>query len=271
MIWCALHGVLQPTTVQPCPVFCTVLPCCWTGAFSHGVLVAVAGDPRERELEDSNNPSYYVLGLLPLMSSVFVNLFGQRIASLITLGTVFVASAGTTIATAMNDGTDEWTPTKFVGVGMGCYTGAVATKVATGNIKFAYGVQGATVGAIVSRFATFIWRPRLLWLVPELADYMDWVDLTVAGMFGGAAAWISNTYRGIISIFATSAIGTLGFVQVASGYGIPGMDNFTLGNLMGGGVTCGATDMGCWFSMAWVMLMAGGGTMNQVRVAVKFR
>jgi hypothetical protein len=221
---------------------------------------------RQGTLAERNNPSYYVLGLLPLASSVFVNLFGQRIASLITLATVFVASAGTTIAAAMNDGSDDWTPTKVVGVGMGVYTGSVATKVATGNIKFAYGVQGATVGAIVSRFATFIWRPKLLWLVPELIDYMDWVDLTVAGMFGGAAAWISNTYRGIISIFATSAIGTFGFVQVASGYGIPGIDNFTLDKLMAGGVACDATDTSCWISLGFVMIMAVGGTVNQFKM-----
>ena len=52
---------------------------------------------------DSTNPSYYVLGLLPLVSSLFINLFGQRIASLITLATVFFASAGATIAAALSD------------------------------------------------------------------------------------------------------------------------------------------------------------------------
>lgn len=223
-------------------------------------------DGRQTELAESNNPSFYVLGLLPLVSSLFVNLFGQRIASLITLATVFVASAGTTIAAAMNDGTDEWTPTKVVGVGMGIYAGSVSTKVATGNIKFAYGVQGATVGAVVSRFSTFIWRPKVLWLIPELIPYMDWVDLTVAGMFGAAAAWVSNAYRGIISIFATSAIGTFGFIQVAAGYGIPGIDNFTLDKMMAGGVNCAETDIACWMSLGVVSLMAIGGTVNQFKM-----
>lgn len=221
---------------------------------------------RQTELAESNNPSFYVIGLVPLASSVFVNLFGQRIASLITLATVFFASAGTAIAAALNDGTDEWSPTKVVGVGMGIYTGSVATKVATGNIKFAYGVQGATVGAVMSRFLTFIWRPKLLWLVPELTDYMGWVDLTVAGMFGAAAAWISNTYRGIISIFATAAIGTFGTVQVASAYGIPGISNFTLTKLMEGGVSCETTDTACWISLGFVALMAIGGTVNQFKM-----
>ena len=44
-----------------------------------------------------------MLGLLPLVSSLFINLFGQRIASLITLATVFFASAGATIAAALSD------------------------------------------------------------------------------------------------------------------------------------------------------------------------
>ena len=72
------------------------------------------------------------------------------------------------------------------------YSGSVATKVATGNIKFAYGVQGASVGAVVSRFSTFLWRPLVVKLVPELEEHglMDWVDLTVAGGFGAGAAWI---------------------------------------------------------------------------------
>lgn len=221
---------------------------------------------RQSELAEGKNPSFYVLGMLPLATSVFINLFGQRIASLITLVTVFVASAGTTIAAALNDGTDEWTPTKFVGVGMGIYTGSVATKVATGNIKFAYGVQGATVGAVLSRFSTFIWRPKVLWLVPELMPYMDWVDLTVAGMFGAGAAWVSNAYRGIISIFATSAIGTFGFVQVAAAYGFPGIDNFTLDKMMDGGVNCERTDTACWISLGVVSLMAVGGTVNQFKM-----
>eukprot|EP01048_Picozoa_sp_COSAG05_P009420 COSAG05_NODE_773_length_7441_cov_3.657042_2_plen_1076_part_00 len=108
--------------------------------------VSAAGQNSTRHVspDEYANPSFYVLGLLPAAGTTFVTFFGQRIASLITLGTVFVASAGATIAAAMNDGSDEFTPRKLVGVGMGCYAGGVATKVATGNIKFAYGVQGGT-------------------------------------------------------------------------------------------------------------------------------
>ena len=84
-----------------------------------------------------------------------------------------------------------------------------------------------------------------MWLIPELTPYMDWVDLTVAGMFGAGAAWVSNQYRGIISIFATAAIGAFGFVQVAAGYGIPGIENFTLANLMAGGLSCSDDDTSC--------------------------
>ena len=51
---------------------------------------------------------------------------------------------------------------------------------------------GASVGAVVSRFSTFLWRPLVVKLVPELEEHglMDWVDLTVAGGFGAGAAWI---------------------------------------------------------------------------------
>jgi Ca2+-binding EF-hand superfamily protein len=215
---------------------------------------------------DYSNPSFYVIGLLPAALASFVNFFGQRIASLLTLFTVFFASAGTTISAAMNDGTDDFTPSKLVGVGMGCYAGGVATKVASGNIKFAYGVQGASVGAVVSRLTTFIWRPKILWLAPELAPYMEWVDLTVAIQFGIAAAWVSNTYRGLISIFATAAIGTLGFVQVAVAYQIPGMDKFTFGNIMAGGVSCGEGEDSCWGALGFLMLMLVGGTANQFKM-----
>ena len=148
------------------------------------------------------------------------------------------------------------------------YSGSVATKVATGNIKFAYGVQGASVGAVVSRFSTFLWRPLVVKLVPELEEHglMDWVDLTVAGGFGAGAAWISNQYRGIISIFATAAIGAMGFVQTAVGYGIPGMEKFTVGALMSGGVACADDDVGCWFSGSIVLGLLVGGTMNQFKM-----
>ena len=241
---------------------------------------------------DYTNPSFYVLGLLPLVTCVFVNFFGQRVASVITLATVFVASAGATIAAALNDGTDEFTPQKFMGVAAGMYSGSVALKVASGNIKFAYGVQGASIGALVSRFSLGIWQPMILKLVPELGVIRDpalsgvvecpgiinsagecliphpkifgWVDLTVAAGFGAAAAWISNQYRNIISIFATAAIGTLGFVQTAMAYGIPGMENFTMSKLSSGGVQC-STD-GCWAAGAVVLAMMWGGTMNQFKM-----
>ena len=219
-----------------------------------------------RTVEEYSNPSFYVLGILPAMSTTFVNFFGQRIASLITLMTVFFASAGATIAASLNDGDDEFTPNKLLGVGMGMYAGGVATKVATGNIKFAYGVQGASVGAVVSRLATFIWRPKLLWLIPELEPAMDWVDLAMAGLFGAAAAWISNTYRGLISIFATAAIGTMGTVQVLGAYSIPGMGKFTLARIMADGVSCGAGEDSCWMSGALVLSLLLGGTANQFKM-----
>jgi len=221
--------------------------------------------PDSPDPDAPRNPSFFVLGLLPLLSSLFVNLFGQRIASLITLATVFFASAGSIIASALA-GEGGFTPAKLVGVSMGVYSGSVATKVATGNIKFAYGVQGASVGAILSRFSTFIWRPRVMWLIPELTPYMGWVDLTVAGGFGAAAAWVSNQYRGIISIFATAAIGAFGFIQVAVGYGIPGIENFTMGRLMAGGVSCGGEDTSCWAAGGLVLTLLVGGTMNQFKM-----
>ena len=76
----------------------------------------------------------------------------------------------------------------------------------------------------------------------------------------------SNQYRGIISIFATAAIGAMGFVQTAVGYGIPGMDKFTVGALMSGGVACADDDVGCWFSGSIVLGLLVGGTMNQFKM-----
>jgi hypothetical protein len=78
-----------------------------------------------------------------------VNFFGGRIASLITMITVFVSSAATGITSALADRevdevtgeTADLTAGQFLGVGAGVYAGGVATKVASGNIKFAYGVQ----------------------------------------------------------------------------------------------------------------------------------
>jgi len=158
------------------------------------------------------NPSFYVLGLIPMVSSMFVNFFGQRVASLITLGTVFVSAAGTGISAALAGG-GGFTPAKFMGCFAGVFAGGTALKVASGNIKFAYGVQGATVGAVVAQFSSSLWRPVVLGLIPELEPHMGWVDLTVGGAFGAGAAYISNQYRNLISIFATSAIGTLALVQ----------------------------------------------------------
>ena len=158
---------------------------------------------------DFTNPSFYVLGLIPLASSLFVTLFGQRIASVITLGTVFVSAASATISAALNDGTDEFTPSKFIGICSGLFAGGTALKVAAGNVKFAYGVQGASIGAVASRVSVNLWRPRLLWLIPELEPYLGWVDMSAGVAFGAGAAWISNAYRNIISIFATAAMGTV--------------------------------------------------------------
>lgn len=232
-------------------------------------------EPEAGYVDDrGTSPSFYVLGLLPLASSVFVSFFGQRIASLITLITVFTASAGATISAALADRDPEadLTPSQFVGVGMGVYAGSIAVKVASGNIKFAYGVQGASVGAMVSRFSTTLWRPKLLWLIPELCMpppkecYIEWVDLAVAGIFGVAAAWISNTYRGLISILATAIIGVLAFVQTATAYGIPGIDNFTIDKLMSNGISCG-DDEDCFNAMIFLGLMLFAGTFNQFKMA----
>lgn len=213
---------------------------------------------------DYTNPSFYVLGLIPLASSLFVNLFGQRIASVITLGMVFVSTAAATVSSALNDGTDEFTPAKFMGVCSGLFAGGTALKVASGNVKFAYAVQGATIGAVASRVSISIWRPRLLWLIPELQPYLGWVDMSAGVAFGAAAAWISNAYRNIISIFATAVMGTLGFVQTTTAYGIPGMENWTLAKLADGGIQC--TDDSCWAAGAVVLASVWAGTMNQFKM-----
>jgi hypothetical protein len=112
-----------------------------------------------------------------------------------------------------------------------------------------------------------IWRPKLLWLLPELeeGDRMQWVDLTVGGGFAAAAAWISNAFRGIISVFATALIGTLGFVSVGVGYGIPGMDNFTVDKLATDGLQCNDDD--CWAGLVFLIFMAAGGTANQFKMS----
>lgn len=81
--------------------------------------VVLEPEPEAEYVDDrGSSPSFYVLGLLPLATSCFVSFFGQRIASLITLITVFTASAGATISAALADrepGSDL-TPAQFVGV-----------------------------------------------------------------------------------------------------------------------------------------------------------
>lgn len=228
-----------------------------------------AANSTSTAMGDFTNPSFYVLGLIPLASSLFVTLFGQRIASVITLGTVFVSAAGATISAALNDGTDEFTPSKFIGICSGLFAGGTALKVASGNVKFAYGVQGASIGAVVSRVSVNIWRPRLLWLIPELEPYLGWVDMSAGVAFGAGAAWISNAYRNIISIFATAAMGTLGFVQTSAAYGVPGMDNWTIENLASGGIQC--TNDSCWAAGVVVLTLLWGGTMNQFKMVRKCR
>jgi hypothetical protein len=218
-----------------------------------------AANATSTPMADYTNPSFYVLGLIPLVSSLFVNLFGQRIASVITLGTVFFSAAWATISSALDDGTDEFTPAKLMGVCSGLFAGGTALKVASGNVKFAYGVQGASIGALVSRVSVGIWQPRLLWLIPELAPYVSWVDLAGGVAFGALSAWISNTYRNLISIFATAVMGTLGFVQTTAAYGIPGMENWTLAKLSSGGIQC--PNDGCWAAGIVVLASAWGGTM----------
>jgi hypothetical protein len=172
---------------------------------------------------------------------------------------------------------------------MGLFAGSIAVKVAAGNIKFAYAVQGASVGAVLSRASTPIWKPMILETVPEicpiqastagyyddmsvaaLADskcYMDWIELGVGVSFATWAAVISNKYRGLISVVATCAIGTFGSVQIAAGFGIPGMEKFTFGSLMSGGVTCDDDDDSCWGSLYTVLGMLGGGMSNQFKLA----
>jgi hypothetical protein len=78
---------------------------------------------------------------------------------------------------------------------------------------------------------------------------------------------VSNTYRGLVSIFATSGLGTMGFVQVAAAYNIPGMNKFTLANIMVGGVSCGEGENSCWTSLGVLLIMLIGGTANQFKVS----
>jgi hypothetical protein len=184
--------------------------------------------------------------------------------------TVFASSAATGITTALRDrepGSDV-TAEQFMGVGAGVYAGGVATKVATGSIKFAYGVQGAAIGAMMSKVSVMVWKPKLLWLVPELEKsekLMNWLDLTVASAMGGLGMWVANAFKAIISVVATAVIGTLGFVGVAAGYGIPGVENFTLENLATNGLNCEDDD--CWTALGGVIVMAIGGTVNQMKMA----
>lgn len=212
------------------------------------------------------NPSFYILGLLPMATSLFVNFFGQRVASLITLATVFISAAGTGISAAIA-APGGFTPDKFIACFAGVFAGGTALKVATGNIKFAYGVQGASLGAVVSMFSSSIWRPKLLWLIPEMntPSLMGWIDLTMAGAFGAGTAYLSNTYRNIVSIFATAGIGTLGFVQTAVAYGIPGMDAFTVSSLSANGLPI-PTDFGGYVALVVVGGSLWGGTMNQFKM-----
>lgn len=241
----------------------------WADGDSGEALNATFGaaNATSTAMGDFTNPSFYVLGLIPLASSLFVTLFGQRVASVITLGTVFVSAAAATISAALDDGTDEFTPSKLVGVCSGLFAGGTALKVASGNVKFAYGVQGASIGAVASRVSVNVWRPRLLWLIPELEPYLGWVDMSAGVAFGAGAAWMSNTYRNIISIFATAAMGTLGFVQTTAAYGVPGMENWTMEKLVDGGIQC--TDDSCWAAGFVVLASAWGGTMNQFKMVRK--
>ena len=202
--------------------------------------------------DDAVNPSFFVLGFLPLAVTLFVTFFGQRIASIITLLCVFVASAGATIGAALS-APGEFTPAKFILVFMGLYAGSIATKVASSNISFAYAVQGASVGVVLSRLLTFVWRPKLLEYVPEICPVqayelgyadgmgdaeslaslpcnMGWAELAVGAGFATAAAWASNAYRGLISIIATCTIGTFGFVEVCAGEVPARIDPFVAGD-----------------------------------------
>jgi hypothetical protein len=215
---------------------------------------------------DFTNPSFYILGLIPLVSAMFVNFFGQKVASLITLATVFISAAATGINAALA-APGGFSPTKFMGCFAAMFAGGTALKVASGNIKFAYGVQGATIGAVVSQFSSTIWRPKLLWLIPEMntPELMGWVDLTVGGAFGAGTAYISNAYRNLISIFATAAIGTLGTVQTFVAYGIPGLDKFTISSLSANGLPI-PSDFGGFLALAVVGGSLWGGTMNQFKM-----
>jgi hypothetical protein len=166
----------------------------------------------------------------------------------------------------MDDGSDEFTPAKLLGVGAGLYSGSVATKVASGNINFAYGVQGAGIGVIACRCTTAIWQPKVLWLIPEAVPFVEWVDLVVAGLFAAGAAVISNSLRGLVSVFATAMLGSLGTIQMLSAYSIPHFHRFTLTSLMAGTAGCGLDETGCLAALATCVAMVWGGTLNQFKV-----
>jgi Ca2+-binding EF-hand superfamily protein len=217
--------------------------------------------------DNFTNPSFYVLGFTPMVLSLFVTLFGQRIASIITMIMVFISSASVGIGSALNDGSDEFTPAKLVGVAGGCYAGGMALKVASSNIKFAYGVQGAAIGATVCRMTTQLWQPKLLLLVPEVEPHLGWVDISMAAVCAAGAAKIANKFRGVISIVSTAAIGTLGSIQMMSAYGIPHMDRFTIDSLMSGRAMCGSEESGCWGALATGLTLVYAGTLNQFKMA----
>ena len=218
-----------------------------TGPATTVVVSDTNATSSDSTVELASNPSFYILGAVPMALSLFVGFFGGRIASMVTMISVFASSAAVGIAAAFGDGTSEFTPAKLMGIAGGVYAGGVATKVASGNIKFAYGVQGAAIGAILCRSTTTIWQPQVLWLLPEVAPYVGWVNLTMAGIFAAGAAKISNQYRGLISVFSTAALGTLGSVQMLTAYGVPNMDRFTLSSLMSGQAYCGTDEDGCWY------------------------
>ena len=82
-------------------------------------------------------------------------------------------------------------------------------QVARQNLGFGFAVQGLAMGAAASSIATTVVRGRVLEGLPELADYIDWLALSISVGCALAAAKFGMKYRGIMTIIASSLAGVV--------------------------------------------------------------
>jgi|EP01047_Picozoa_sp_COSAG01_P044075 hypothetical protein len=208
-----------------------------------------------------------MLRLLPMVGCLFVTFFGNKVSTVVRVGSVFWASVAPILVPILQKIQIErsLSVSAFMGIGGALYAGFLGSFAAVKNRSFGIMVQGVTIGYIVSSFVQGAVIGEILKAVPQAEKYVAWITMIFTMSLGFTIGKIAIQFEDIISVAATACIGAYTLLQLICSMGFSFSNNLSLFAAING--TFGCQDLTCHIVLYSIAGYAAIGTLNQVKMS----